>query len=172
MSGARVNPAQTGGTVGGDVFDLVHRPRLIRAHGALMIIAWPFLAVIGIFFASYMRAALPNGEWFQVNCTVISYYTFVQYNCNNIMCLTYIYIALYTLIILYTHIDSSCFATPFSARWNSWVYPHFRRSKRTLGYHHSKLSLLVKKMITLFPTSILTLQVTSITCPIILANLA
>ena len=50
------------GTVGGNVF----RPKLIRAHGILMIIAWPLLAVTAIFFALFMRPALPNGEWFQV----------------------------------------------------------------------------------------------------------
>ena len=69
-TGAQVNPAQAGGTVGGDVFGRVHRPRLIRAHGALMIIAWPFLAVTAIFFALFMRPALPNGEWFQVSSLV------------------------------------------------------------------------------------------------------
>ena len=67
VSGAQVNPAQTRGNIGADEFDLVHRPRLIRAHGALMIIAWPLLAVTAIFFASFMRPALPNGEWFQVS---------------------------------------------------------------------------------------------------------
>ena len=41
---------------------------LLRAHGILMLIAWPLLAVSGIFFAAWMRPALPNGEWFQV-CT-------------------------------------------------------------------------------------------------------
>ncbi len=54
------------GTVGGNVFDTLHRPKLIRAHGILMIIAWPLLAVTAIFFALFMRPALPNGEWFQV----------------------------------------------------------------------------------------------------------
>ena len=43
------------------------RSNLIRAHGILMIIAWPLLAVIAIFFAAWMRPALPNGEWFQVH---------------------------------------------------------------------------------------------------------
>ena len=40
---------------------------LLRAHGIIMLIAWPLLAVSGIFFAAWMRPALPNGEWFQVN---------------------------------------------------------------------------------------------------------
>ena len=43
------------------------RRLLIQTHGILMLIAWPFLASTGIFFASYMRRALPNGEWFQVH---------------------------------------------------------------------------------------------------------
>ncbi len=50
-----------------DVFNDVHRPNLIRAHGILMIIAWPLLAVTAIFFALFMRPALPNGEWFQAS---------------------------------------------------------------------------------------------------------
>lgn len=54
------------GVGGGNVFDTVHRPNLIRAHGILMIIAWPLLAITAIFFALFMRPALPNGEWFQV----------------------------------------------------------------------------------------------------------
>ena len=67
MSAEQVNPAQTGGTVGGSEFDRVTRPRLIRAHGALMIIAWPMLGVMGIFFAVFMRPAMPSGGWFQVS---------------------------------------------------------------------------------------------------------
>ena len=42
------------------------RERLVRAHGILMIIAWPVLAMTAIFFAAWMKPALPNGEWFQV----------------------------------------------------------------------------------------------------------
>ena len=49
---------------GGDVpFPTVN---LLRAHGILMLITWPLLAVSGIFFAAWMRPALPNGEWFKV----------------------------------------------------------------------------------------------------------
>ena len=40
--------------------------RLIRAHGILMVVAWPVLAVLGIFFAAWMKPALPGAEWFQV----------------------------------------------------------------------------------------------------------
>ena len=39
---------------------------LIRAHGILMLIAWPLLGATGIFFAAWMRPAMPNGQWFQV----------------------------------------------------------------------------------------------------------
>ena len=39
---------------------------LIKAHGILMLIAWPLLGVSGIFFAAWMRPALPKGQWFQV----------------------------------------------------------------------------------------------------------
>ena len=31
-----------------------------------MLIAWPLLAFTAIFFAAWMKPALPNGEWFQV----------------------------------------------------------------------------------------------------------
>jgi len=51
--------------VGEDIVKVI----LIRAHGILMIIAWPILAVTAIFFAAWMNSkpALPNGEWFQVS---------------------------------------------------------------------------------------------------------
>ena len=63
LSGQRVNPAVDGGAVAGDVT----RQRLVRAHGILMLIAWPLMAVLAIFFAAWMRPALPNGEWFQIH---------------------------------------------------------------------------------------------------------
>ena len=31
-----------------------------------MILSWPLLVVAAIFFAAWMKPALPNGEWFQV----------------------------------------------------------------------------------------------------------
>ena len=31
-----------------------------------MLFAWPIVATVAIFFASWMKPALPNGEWFQV----------------------------------------------------------------------------------------------------------
>ncbi|XP_064386736.1 putative ferric-chelate reductase 1 isoform X3 [Halichondria panicea] len=63
VSNARSSPANSRGVVG----ESVHTGNLIRAHGIFMIIAWPLLATIGIFFATFMRPALPNGEWFQVH---------------------------------------------------------------------------------------------------------
>ena len=63
LSQQTVNPAEDIGNVGNDF----PRAQLLRAHGILMLIAWPLLAVSGIFFAAWMRPALPNGEWFKVN---------------------------------------------------------------------------------------------------------
>ena len=62
LSEQRVNPAVDAGNLANDF----PRAQLLRAHGILMLIAWPLLAVSGIFFAAWMRPALPNGEWFQV----------------------------------------------------------------------------------------------------------
>ena len=62
LSADRVNPVVFSGDLGED-FPMV---QLLRAHGILMLIAWPLLAISGIFFAAWMRPALPNGEWFQV----------------------------------------------------------------------------------------------------------
>ena len=36
--------------------------------GILLILSWPLLVVATIFFAAWMKPALPNGEWFQVYC--------------------------------------------------------------------------------------------------------
>ena len=63
ISSATVNPVTAGGSVGAQTYPI---QQLLRFHGILMIIAWPLLALCGIFFASWMRPALPNGEWFQV----------------------------------------------------------------------------------------------------------
>ena len=75
------NPVLTTGTFNpavsaGDGSNNFPMGALLRAHGILMLIAWPLLAVSGIFFAAWMRPALPNGEWFQVctcvcNCTML-----------------------------------------------------------------------------------------------------
>ena len=64
ISSATVNPVTAGGSVGAQTFPTL---QLLRFHGILMIVAWPLLALCGIFFASWMRPALPNGEWFQVH---------------------------------------------------------------------------------------------------------
>ncbi|XP_064386731.1 uncharacterized protein LOC135335239 isoform X1 [Halichondria panicea] len=64
---SRLLATNSTGTADENIFETVHRPKLIRAHGILMIIAWPLLAVTAIFFALFMRPALPNGEWFQVH---------------------------------------------------------------------------------------------------------
>ncbi|XP_064386733.1 uncharacterized protein LOC135335239 isoform X2 [Halichondria panicea] len=64
---SRLLATNSTGTAEENIFDTVHRPNLIRAHGVFMIIAWPLLAVTAIFFATFMRPALPNGEWFQVH---------------------------------------------------------------------------------------------------------
>ena len=64
ISSMIVNPVIAGGSVGAQTFPT---QQLLRLHGILMIIAWPLLALCGIFFASWMRPALPNGEWFQVH---------------------------------------------------------------------------------------------------------
>ena len=37
------------------------------AVGILMIISWLLLATSGIFFASWMKPVLPNGEWFNAH---------------------------------------------------------------------------------------------------------
>jgi hypothetical protein len=63
VSGSRVNPLEDSGDIG--VSRL--RQQLLQAHGILMLIAWPLLAFTAIFFAAWMKQALPNGEWFQVH---------------------------------------------------------------------------------------------------------
>ena len=66
LSQGRFNPVLD---AGGDVpFPTVN---LLRAHGILMLITWPLLAVSGIFFAAWMRPALPNGEWFKVYGAIV-----------------------------------------------------------------------------------------------------
>ena len=70
ISSSRVNPMTFVGEVGADTV----RDGLIRAHGILMIIAWPILAMTAIFFASWVKPALPNGEWFQVSVLPIMHF--------------------------------------------------------------------------------------------------
>ena len=64
LTGDRVNPVRDE-TVG--PIESAPLNPLVQAHGIFMTIAWPILAVTGIFFAAWMRPALPNGEWFQVS---------------------------------------------------------------------------------------------------------
>ena len=64
ISAARHNPVRDRAEGNGDSYPKLP---LIRAHGTLMLIAWPLLGVSGIFFASWMRPALPQGQWFKVN---------------------------------------------------------------------------------------------------------
>lgn len=63
ISDGRFNPFSDEGEIGISRF----RQRLLQAHGILMLIAWPVLAFTAIFFAAWMKQALPNGEWFQVH---------------------------------------------------------------------------------------------------------
>ena len=49
-----------------DVSRYRYKEQLVKAHGILMLIAWLLLASTAIFFAMWMKPALPNGEWFQV----------------------------------------------------------------------------------------------------------
>ena len=64
ISKSTVNPASTNASVPSSSSSL--RVTLTRVHGVLMVVAWPVLAVIGIFFAAWMKPVLPNGRWFQV----------------------------------------------------------------------------------------------------------
>ena len=63
VSDGRFDPATDSGDIG--ISRL--RQQLLQAHGILMLIAWPLLAFTAIFFAAWMKQALPNGEWFQVS---------------------------------------------------------------------------------------------------------
>ena len=65
ISTARFNPTLI--TISNETGQGFPRMELLRFHGILMTIAWPTLSAVGIFFASWMKPALPNGEWFQVN---------------------------------------------------------------------------------------------------------
>ena len=63
ISKDQYNPAEDSGDIGISTLN----DKLIFVHGALMLIAWPLLAFTAIFFAAWMKPALPNGEWFQVS---------------------------------------------------------------------------------------------------------
>ena len=68
LSAQLVNPVIAEGEVDQDNV----RRQLTQAHGILMLIAWPLMAVTAIFFAAWMRPALPNGEWFQIHRFLMS----------------------------------------------------------------------------------------------------
>jgi hypothetical protein len=78
ISSGTVNPVTAGGSIGAQTFPTL---QLLRLHGILMIVAWPLLALCGIFFAAWMRPALPNGEWFQVHN---KQYTYIPHKYNSI----------------------------------------------------------------------------------------
>ena len=40
---------------------------IIISPGIIMVLSWPLLVVIAIFFAAWMKPAMPNGQWFQVH---------------------------------------------------------------------------------------------------------
>jgi hypothetical protein len=87
ITGAGGNPLLSANTVNaavdsGDLGDNFPMVQLLRAHGILMLIAWPLLAVSGIFFAAWMRPALPNGEWFQVNIIICRIFSHRSYHVN------------------------------------------------------------------------------------------
>ncbi|KAL5488528.1 hypothetical protein EMCRGX_G017478 [Ephydatia muelleri] len=63
VSDSKVNPTTSVSAVTAEV----KIDPLIRAHGILMIVAWPVLGVMGIFFAAWMKPALPKAEWFQAH---------------------------------------------------------------------------------------------------------
>lgn len=63
ISDGRFNPVRDEGDIGINAFE----QRVLQAHGILMLIAWPLLAFTAIFFAAWMKQALPNGEWFLVS---------------------------------------------------------------------------------------------------------
>ena len=88
ISSETVNPVTDGGSVGAQTFPTL---QLLRFHGILMIIAWPLLALCGIFFASWMRPALPNGEWFQVH---VYNNNLCGYIAHNILLITPVMLAL------------------------------------------------------------------------------
>lgn len=62
ISKHKLNPT----TDHGEIAISTYKRKLIQAHSILMLIAWPMVTFTGIFFAAWMKPALPNGEWFKV----------------------------------------------------------------------------------------------------------
>ena len=77
ISKKQYNPASDGGEIGVKTL----KERLITAHGILMLVAWPMLSFTAIFFAAWMKPALPNGQWFQVLDTAPSNVVLLSYMC-------------------------------------------------------------------------------------------
>lgn len=62
----RVNPAFHREELTASTDPINSKHMLVLSHGILMLVAWPMLATVAIFFASWMKPALPKGAWFQV----------------------------------------------------------------------------------------------------------
>ena len=58
------DPSKDGGPINATSTAL--REALIKVHGVLMIVAWPMIAGVGVFFSAFMKTALQGGVWFQV----------------------------------------------------------------------------------------------------------
>lgn len=63
---SRVNPAFQHEDLNAEAYPIDSKRLLVLSHGILMLVAWPLVATVGIFFASWMKPALPKGAWFQV----------------------------------------------------------------------------------------------------------
>ncbi|KAL5471600.1 hypothetical protein EMCRGX_G029728 [Ephydatia muelleri] len=64
---SRVNPAFQHEDLNAEAYPIDSKRLLVLSHGILMLVAWPLVATVGIFFASWMKPALPKGAWFQVH---------------------------------------------------------------------------------------------------------
>ena len=67
LSKQMVNMVEDRKVDGSQVISTYAQAALIKAHGILMIIAWPMFASLSIYFAAFMKPVLcKKGEWFQV----------------------------------------------------------------------------------------------------------
>ena len=128
ISSVTINPVTAGGSVG--VF-----PKLavLRFHGILMIIAWPLLALYGIFFASWMRPVLPNGGWFQVSLwnmdeqyLLLIIMRFASNSLGHNVYKLLIVMKYNTIIVMSFVIGSPCIFACFNVRGSGWIYCGFR----------------------------------------------
>ena len=62
ISSTTANPARYSGDVG----SIKLRKALSKAHGILMIVAWPWLTGTAMLFAAFLKPVLKKGKWFQV----------------------------------------------------------------------------------------------------------